>query len=357
MSKKILIFPVGGTICTAADEEGVLSVNAAAPTVLEQHFLAGDSVCADDVSFCRHPNFELLSENITVQHWNTLVRALRSAIDAERPDGVIVLHGTDSLAYTAALFSLLFCQEGMPVIFVSANAPMYAENSNAHANFRAAVECICAGLCPNVYAVYRNPSDGRTYLHLASRLQQIGHYSEDVTSAGQTDLTGLGFAALGETLQRVAECFPTQKVTAIRFEGEKPLQPCVLCLQAHIGLDYTAFDLKNYKAVLHYTYHSGTVCVQPQTDDAASVTCLLERCGKTGTDVYLSPCRLQGQVYRSLDTAAKHRVNGRGIIPLYGCTDEMTYIKLLLAYSCFAEREQIDALLQREWNFERINRV
>ena len=71
-------------------------------------------------------------------------------------DGIIVLHGTDTLAYTAALLSFAFAKIPVPIFIVSGNRPPHDKLSNANANFTTAVELIWSGIAPNVYVTYRN---------------------------------------------------------------------------------------------------------------------------------------------------------------------------------------------------------
>ena len=105
--KKILLILVGGTICTALNEKGTLSVSEKAGSVLTDNFEKSGSGFAKNVKFTLTENLFILSENMTVKNWNLMLETYRKNIGKDNFDGVIFAHGTDTLAYSSALFSLL----------------------------------------------------------------------------------------------------------------------------------------------------------------------------------------------------------------------------------------------------------
>lgn len=161
----ILVIFTGGTICTTI-ENGEMGVDGAAVSALVDFYKKSDSVFKQNVNLIKGPQFDILSENMTITKWNDIISYLRSiAEDFPKYKGIIIAHGTDTLAYSAAMFSLLLTGTPIPVFFVSSNySIMRADGlpnlkANGNANFKAAVECICMGVSPGVYATYQNPRD------------------------------------------------------------------------------------------------------------------------------------------------------------------------------------------------------
>jgi L-asparaginase len=294
---------------------------------------------AQSVNFTMGEQFRTLSENMTIAVWNRMIDYFRN-VDFSAFDGVIVAHGTDTLAYSASMFALLLAGLDVPVIFASSNAPLEHGDARANgaANFRAAVECIGYGIAPGVYATYRNVTDGRTYLHMGARLKQCADYSEDFHSAGALDITRLS----PETLCGFPDSLPLAR-PLLYLPDLSPLSDCVLNIRPYVGIRYDAYRVENFRAVLHGTYHSGTACVS--ADGSGSILRLLDACADAGTDLYLSPARNQGEVYDTVPAMLNYSRNGRKIIPLYGMTEEAAYCKLLLYYSCGAIRERLPDFL------------
>ena len=208
--KKILLILVGGTICTALNEHGTLSISEGAGIKLIENFKSSGSPFKEDVEIIPTENLFILSENMSIPNWNLILDTYRKHLNTDNFDGVIFAHGTDTLAYSTSLFSLILANTDIPVFFVSSNARLDLERANGNDNFRYAVELICKGIEPNVYATYKNISDGRMYLHLGSRLEQCRNYSEDFFSQGAIDITEISDEII-------------QKVNELSSQGKTPL--------------------------------------------------------------------------------------------------------------------------------------
>lgn len=346
--KKILLILVGGTICTALNEYGTLSISEGAGVKLIENFKNSNSPFKDEVEIKPTENLFILSENMSIPNWNLILDTYRKYINTDSFDGVIFAHGTDTLAYSTSLFSLILANTDIPVFFVSSNARLDSERANGNDNFRYAVELICKGIEPNVYATYKNISDNRMYLHLGSRLEQCKNYSEDFFSQGAIDITDFH----DEALKEIEEKYPKEeKSPLIDINGDWHLKNCVLMITPYVGLDYDSFNYSKFSAILHGTYHSGTACAEPLEN---SVLHLLDTTEKENPDIdiYLSPSKNSGEIYDSVRVIDSHEATKKKINFLYGCTNEATYAKLVLAYSIFKEEKDIETFINTECNFE-----
>jgi len=352
--KHILLIPVGGTICTALTDRGTLAVYDGAGLRLKADFLASDSPFADKVEIDTAENLMILSENMTPETWNRILDVCRENMTASACDGVIVAHGTDTLAYSAALFAQIFAHTDIPIFFVSSQAPLSSPRANGTDNFRCAVECIGYGIEPNVYVSYRNPSDGVMYLHLGSRIRQCANYSDDFFSVGAIAFGGLSERDFSAALDEVKRRFPHEKRVPLPAAVRNVrLTARVLKLPPYVGMDYDAYDLSRFDSVLHGTYHSGTACTVSE-ERSQSLRHFVDRCVEEGVDLYLSPSKAEGEVYDTVRMIAEHRAKGVGARFLYGFTDETVYAKLMLAYSLFGTDEERLAFIEQDGNFERI---
>lgn len=360
--KRILLILVGGTICTAINEEGNLAVNEKAGVLLKTNYLSSDSPYAKDVEIESTENLYILSENMTVDRWNEMIDVYRKYTLEKAYDGIIMAHGTDTLAYSAALFSLLLSTTEVPVFLVSANENLLSERTNGNVNFRCAVECICRGIQPNVYVAYRNLSDGEMYLHLASRLRQCESYSEDFHSVGEVNITHMTENNYREYFASLEVLYPQEKrKPAVDLAGDWKLKNCVLYLVPYVGMNYSAYDYSKFSAVLHGTFHSGTGCVElsEHCDKYGhnSMLHLLDNCflGPNPVEVYISPSRLVRGTYETVSILGNHTVNGKHVNFMYGYTNEMAYAKLVIAYSLLETEEDRRKFIEDEYNFERIH--
>lgn len=320
---KILLILTGGTICSfdRGDGERAADTHRAEALIVQNY----KEEYGDTVEFDARFPLNILSENMTISHWNTLLGALKS-YDLSAYDGVILLHGTDTLAYTASLLSLLLCGIKIPLLLVSAQLPLTDKNTNGNENFRAAVELIERGIAPNVYAVYRN-SDDITYLHHGAHLRQCENHSDDFFSA---------------------DMMPISAAKSLSLVSKEPLLyrldtlcASVLRIEPYVGLDYGHFSLDGVDAVLHGTYHSGTACIDP--DGHTSLRFLLRRCKEKKIPLLLSPCNEDSYAYETTGEALRS-----GAIALSRMTPEMTYAKLLVGLSLGFSGKNLEKFMKTE---------
>ncbi len=312
-TQKILVLLTGGTICSAPKAEQK-NKNQSNATEARQHILAdfeaSSSPFADKVEFEAKALIpDILSENMTVASWNRLVELLRG-VNWSAYGGVILLHGTDTLAYTSSLLSMLLAGAPIPTVMVSSQLPLMRKRAdgveeketrtNGYANFRAAVELIENGIAPNVYAVYRN-MDGRMLVHYGAHLCQCPNYSNDFHSYDEVEIPD------PENAKFAGRAFGGKSFFLNKIGN---LSPYVLLLFPYVGLDYSCVDLTGVHAIVHGTYHSDTVCVERkergENYSSQSVLSLIDRCNQADIPLLLAPCDSEAYAYASTGDALDH---------------------------------------------------
>ena len=88
--------------------------------------------------------FSLYSENITQKHWKELAETVAKRIEAG-VDGVVIAHGTDTMAYTSAALSFALQNLPVPVIVVGAQRSSDRPSSDAATNLIGAVKAAGEG--------------------------------------------------------------------------------------------------------------------------------------------------------------------------------------------------------------------
>jgi L-asparaginase len=72
--------------------------------------------------------------------FNALVQAVRLVSAKKDFDGAVILHGTDTLAYTASALSMLLSPTPFPVVITGAQRPLATLRNDARTNFISALE-------------------------------------------------------------------------------------------------------------------------------------------------------------------------------------------------------------------------
>lgn len=334
MKDKILLILTGGTICSFADSSGEKKPDTKkADYLIKEIFKASDSPYKDAEIDDKIP-MGILSENMSCDRFNELIAALRE-YKIENYRGVIILHGTDTFAYTSAMLSLVLAGVSVPVFMVSSQLPLTEEKANGNDNFRVAVELIMKGIKPNVYVPYRN-MDGKMLIHLGSHMTQCPNFSNDFHSFDESEVDiknpcfgGVEFESNGKIYEKIG-----------KFSNS------VLKIEPYMGLDYSRIRLDGIKAVCHGTYHSETLSVGTGEHDSYSVFSLKE-CFSGEIPLFLTPCRYDTMEENSCyETTA--RVVKKGAYPVWGLTSEMVYIKAMVGVALGFFGEKLSGFLLNE---------
>ena len=119
--KNILIINTGGTISCVQSPHGFEPKRGFIP---EQLSLMPE-LRAENMPGYRVLEYDPLidSSNITIEDWNNLAKTIAEQYDYY--DGFIILHGTDTLSYTASALSFMLENLEKPVILTGSQIPFY----------------------------------------------------------------------------------------------------------------------------------------------------------------------------------------------------------------------------------------
>ncbi len=126
MKKKILILGTGGTIASRESEQGL--VPAADVSELLSYVPEVEDLC----ELHRLQVLNLDSTNVQPKHWLLLAECIREHYD--NYDGFLILHGTDTMAYTAAALSYLVQNSKKPIVLTGSQLPMESVDTDAKDN-------------------------------------------------------------------------------------------------------------------------------------------------------------------------------------------------------------------------------
>jgi L-asparaginase len=209
----ILVIGLGGTIGSVKGKDSI--------TLDKNNLKILDYCKRDDVEFKGVSPFSILSENMNIAKWRELISYLDD-INFAKYDGVIILHGSDTLAYTSALIGNTFADE--KIILVASDKPIEDKNSNAIDNFNNAVDVIVNSKITSPLVSYN------------------GIFRADsITSADIHDT----FLSLHTTLEPIN--------SKVIYDKN------ILIVNPYVNIDYNNYNLDKVDCVLIGMYHSATV--------------------------------------------------------------------------------------------------
>lgn len=336
----------GGTIGSMKQESGVDVNNAGSYMIIDKF----QAQYPSSVAFTTMQPLNILSENMIASQWLELADQLR-AIDHSKLDGIIVTHGSDTLAYTAAMLSYLLSDLTIPLILIASNYHLEDERANGLRNFNHAVSWIEEGAAAGVFAIYEN-NVGEGILYLGSRMMQCEPFTDQFRTPYDYIL---GKLVNGEVLPmepasplQITEIRPADHPYIDGIRHLKQLSTNIVTIKPYPGLDYTLFEWTNNKpqAIVHDVYHSGTANAMPSGPH--SLVQFIRRCKEQGITVYLSPVK-SAEEAQYASTAA---LLDAGAVLLDSIGPEAALTKLMLAYSLFDRALDIEKFMKHNLNYE-----
>ena len=264
----------GGTI--GAEQHGAVLSVGPEPTSAESELLRSAWPAAGEPRVVVAAPLRKLSENLAPGDWLSIAAAVRRLIEADDVDGVLVLHGTDTMAYTAAALSFLLCDVERPIVLTGSRLAATQAGSDAPANVRAALLALLA-LRSGTYVAFGGGEDRPAHILLGTRVRKAPGGGETFASVNRelvATVQGDQLTAIEPYVHRV---------------GERSIQEVdehVLALRLYPGLDfdatYDATQRAGTRGVVVELYPSAT---GPDTGDRFSLPAFIRRCSERGVIV------------------------------------------------------------------------
>lgn len=335
--KNILLVFTGGTIGSQL-QNGMIDTDQNAGFKLlqlfQQHY--PDQIQLSFKSIQINP---ILSENVHPQFWQQVIATIE-AEDLDNIDGIIVTHGTDTLAFSAAALGIYFNQIKIPMLLISSDLPLENPNANGLKNFICAVDYIQQKHEAGVFVPYQNPGLPM-HIHIATRISSCLPLSSDFISVQSKPyllFENGKFTNLHE--------LPTRPTPSYSLKNQFAR---ILLIKPYPGLNYAHFNLDNIDAVLHDLYHSGTACTSEQWGQQHSLLVFSEHCQQRNIPLFLAPSVKTEAVYSSTQQLFTQNTN-----MIWNTSLESAYAKLALAYANFTDNQTINDFLMRNIAWEQV---
>ncbi|WP_285422877.1 asparaginase [Pseudomonas sp. efr-133-TYG-103a] len=151
-ARQVMVLYTGGTIGMQASENGL------APASGFESRMAGQLAALPGLTVPQWTFREMSplidSANMTPAYWQRLREAVVDAVDAQGCDAVLILHGTDTLAYSAAAMSFQLLGLTAPVVFTGSMLPAGVADSDAWENVNGALQALGKGLTSGVHLYF-----------------------------------------------------------------------------------------------------------------------------------------------------------------------------------------------------------
>ncbi|MFP8488911.1 asparaginase [Gracilimonas sp. Q87] len=322
--KKILLIQTGGTIAMNAKGAGVELDPDAWSKVLYKDI----PELSDIAEITTFPLFFEDSSDLNASHWIQLADCIENKYNEF--DGFVILHGTDTMAYSASALSFGLKNLGKAVIFTGSQLPMSTIRSDARRNLVNAIELATmdfkeVGICFND-ALYRG--------NRATKM-----------SIGDFDAFGSpNFPALADIGIQI-ETRVTEQFTSGKFQNKARYSDNIFVLTAHPNLNPKLLgnlNLNKIRAVIIRAFGSGNFCIKGNY----SLLPFLDKCREHDVIVTI----VSQADFDSVDLtqySAGRAALEHGAISGNGMTLEAALTKLMFLLAHYDSKTDIEALFQK----------
>lgn len=320
--KNILLINTGGTFSSRPGDHG-LSPELASGDIcnLIGEFDPALSIVAED--YC-----SLDSSNITPDDWQRL--ALRIGEKVGVCDGVVLIHGTDTLAYTSSMLSYMLQNIPVPVVVTGSQMPLGVPMSDAADNLRCALQMAASGY-GGVFVAF-------------DRKIMLGCRTSKVRTVSFNAFESINYPHVGEV-----NAFGLQ-LHLERIQSERPFQvqaaysDRIAVLKLFPGMDPDIFRFlqeRGYEGLYIEGFGLGGVPFLK-----SDFTAEIRRASQSGLPILVgSQCRYEGSNLNVYETG--QRILECGGIPVHDMTYEAVVTKLMWCLGQVKDREAVQRLFQR----------
>lgn len=330
MKKKICILYTGGTIGMVPTEKGF------AP---KQGYFRDAISSIDDLKEPGMPAWDMIefdplldSSNIALDQWNQIGRAISD--NYENYDGFVVLHGTDTMAYTASALSFMLEGLAKPVVITGSQIPLCQLRSDAHDNLITSVLIAGQGIVSEVC------------LYFGGKLLR-GNRSTKASADGLIAFDSPNFhplAAAGIDISYNHTALRQPAPDAV-FHLTEFQQTSIGVLKVFPGIQFSLFEsimTESLKGIVLETFGAGNI---PSYDHA--LLPIIKKAFEHGTIITVCSQCQQGTVkLGTYETSSA--LTRAGAVSGYNMTTEAAVAKLYYLFSLGLPKEEIKAKMEED---------
>ncbi len=301
--------------------KGRINPGYSAMSYIDTHVIPGYT----DITIEQMQLFNIDSSLFTPRHWILLAEKIREIYDVY--DGFIIIHGTDTLAFSASALSFMLMNLDKPVIFTGSQLPVFERRSDAFSNLTASLEVALNGELSEVVVVFNNK------VYRGNRVKKRDVWDFHAFYSPNSDI----LIRLGIELEKHKSLFLRR--SGKRFNADTRICSSVLMIPFFPGLDFSFYHPLisggRVKGILIEAYGSGNI-----PSDNPGLDELFRTSSEMGIPIVVCSQSPVGSVNLELYEAAE-KASFYGLISAGDMTREASLVKLMIALGRYVSLEDI----------------
>jgi len=280
------------------------------------------------------PLATILSENMTPAIWQELARAVHTEIK-KGVAGVIITHGTDTMAYSAAAISFMI-DTPVPIVFVGSQRSADRPSSDNAMNAVCAASAATSDLGEVAVVMHATTSDDTCTIHRGTRVRKMHSSRRDA-------FRSMGIDPLGSVT------YPSREVSLKSYAVRRGSQTLALHerLEEHCGL-VQFYPGMSPDLITAYEGYKGLVLAGTGLGHVSTtLISSLQKLIKTGTMVLMTSQCLQGRVCDRVYDTGRDLLNA-GVIEGGDMLPEAALVKMMWVLGNERDPERAAVLMQAD---------
>ena len=329
MKKNVLMIYTGGTIGMTRTENGYAPQSGRFRAALDE---------ISDLRAPELPAWELTeleplldSSNMTVREWNQIARVVAENYD--RYDGFVILHGTDTMAYTASALSFMLGNLAKPVVLTGSQIPLCEVRSDGRDNIITSL--LIAG-ADRVHEVC---------LYFGGRLLR-GNRATKYSADGLIAFVSPNYPSLAEagiTIRYSESALLPKPKGALKLQLLENVPIGVL--KVFPGIQFELFEsimTEKLRGIVIETFGAGNI-----PGDGNALLPIIRKAFRNGTVLMVcSQCPQGAVALGAYETS--NALKRAGAVSGVDMTTEAAVAKLYYLFSCGYEKERVKALMEQD---------
>jgi glutamyl-tRNA(Gln) amidotransferase subunit D len=277
-----------------------------------------------------HKLFDLFSEDMTAEHWKIIAEETAKSIE-EGVDGVVLMHGTDTMHYTASVLSFMLQSMPVPVVLVGSQRSSDRGSSDNAMNLTCAVNAAAkADIARVMVCMHANMDDDYCHLHEGTKVRKLHTSRRDAfKSTNVLPYARVWYTERPGHIEYLRKDF--ERRNSNRLTVDTKINPNVALVHVHPNIKPEFIDsLNSYDGVVIAGTGLGHVPSNPSEDSLAkSIVPSLKNLVAIGVPVVIAPQTIFGRLNMNVYTTGRV-LNEIGVIG-NGCdwTPETALVKLM----------------------------
>lgn len=308
----VKLLGTGGTVASRLD----YTTGAVIPSFTPAELFSAVPELAEICNLETEIVFEILSENMKPEYWQTLAEKVEKAANSGKY-GVIIGHGTDTMGFTSAALSFMLKDLSIPVVLVGSQRSSDRPSSDAALNLINAATVACSNIAEVVVTMLGSSAHDYGLIHRGTLVRKMH-------SSARNAFRSINDIPLGMIRNREIKMF--KKDYTKRSESETKaitnFEKKVALLYSYPGMENQIVDFyvdNGYKGIVF----AGTGLGHVSTTTYKSI----KRAIQEGVTVLMTTQTLHGFVGMNVYSTGRELQN-MGVVPGKNLLPEVAYVKL-----------------------------